>query len=439
MLDFAENALDPQVSEALDDNLKFQVADLTRPLPDDLKSHFGFCCDVLEHIPEEDIDTVLKNILGHSKFVFFQISCVEDHFGNHPYIKADNEELHLHLTVQPYAWWLNKFAELGCVVHASWDRNGHVIFFVTATRSIYFSAEYGVVNVEPEKLRENIRENAKLGLPAIRPYETQDVEVMLLAGGPSLNDFEDEIIQNRKDGMKLVTVNGSYNWAIDRGLKPSMQVVADSREFNKRFAAQSELTEETRYLINSSADPAVLENLPKDRTYLMHSTLDEDSFAAIVECYGAEYEDVFPVPGGSTVTLRALAALRMIGFYKIHVYGFDSCYPDTIDKHHAYEQPENDHDSERATPITIASGSDFERTFLMAPWHAYQILDFMRVSQYLLHDALIDIKGDGAIAHLIKANAALDEDFDENSVEEEAGPPGVICYTLAPVPLEKAL
>ena len=266
MLDFAENSLDPHVKDALGDNLEFQVADLTKPLPEDLKSQFGFCCDVLEHVPEKDIDAVLRNILFRSKFVFFQISCVEDHFGNHPHIKADNDELHLHLTVENYDWWLGKFNELGCVVHASWDNNSHVIFFVTATRSLNFAPENGVVNVEPEKLRENIRENSKLGLPAVKPYETQEAEVMLLAGGPSLNDFEDETIQGRKDGMKLVTVNGAYNWALERGLKPSMQVVADSREFNKRFTEQNELTEGTKYLINSSADPSVLEDLPKDRS-----------------------------------------------------------------------------------------------------------------------------------------------------------------------------
>jgi hypothetical protein len=264
---------------------------------------------------------------------------------------------------------------------------------------------------------------------------------MLLAGGPSLNDFEDEIIQNRKDGMKLVTVNGAYNWALERGLKPSMQVVADSREFNKRFAKQNELTEETKYLINSSADPSVLQDLPEDRTYLMHATLDEESFKTIVESFGAEYEEVFPIPGGSTVTLRTLAALRMLGFFKIHVYGFDSCYPDEdkTEQHHAYEQPENDKDIRRAQHITIAPGSDYERTFLMAPWHSYQLLDFMRVSQYLLGDAMVNIKGDGAVAHVVNTAAALSGDAEEVSIEAESELPGPIVYALAPIPLDKAI
>ena len=129
----------------------------------------------------------------------------------------------------------------------------------------------------------------------------------------------------------------------------------------------------------------------------------------------------------------------MLGFFKIHVYGLDSCYPDeeNTDRHHAYEQPENDVDAKRAQRITIAPGSAYERTFLMAPWHSYQLLDFMRVSQYLLGDALVDIKGDGAIAHVVNTAAALNGGLGEGMVAAEGKLPGPICYTLAPIPLKK--
>jgi SAM-dependent methyltransferase len=435
-VDFADNCLDPHVKTAIEgdfsDKLKFEVRDLTKPLPDDFKSQYGYCCDVLEHIPEEDIDAVLMNVLGHSKHCWFQISCIEDHFGGHPHIKGDNEELHLHLTVWDYNKWLKKFSDLNCVIHASWDRRSHCIFFVTATRSTHIDSKLGVVNVEPEKLLENIYENAKLNLPAISPCDTQETEVVLIAGGPSLNLFEDEIIQKRKDGMKLVTVNGSYNWALERGLEPSMQVIADSREFNERFTVQSDLTKNTIFLINSSADPSVFKNLPLDRTYMMHSTLDPEAFEAICECYGEQYVDTFPVPGGSTVTMRAMAALRMLGFYKMHVYGFDSCFMSDPGEHHAYAQPENDHDTKRAIPFTMAAGSDYERTFMMAPWHVYQLYDFMRLSRYLLKDAQVAVYGDGAIAHAINTAAALDTSDEEET--EDTVQPGPIVYTLSPVP-----
>jgi hypothetical protein len=269
----------------------------------------------------------------------------------------------------------------------------------------------GNVNVPDEDLLENIEQNSKLGLPQIRPHPVQDTEIMLLAGGPSLNEFEEEIIQNRKDGMKLVTVNNTYHWAMERGLKPSLQFLIDARGFNKRFTEQSELTDETKFIIASSADPESLELLPKDRTFLFHTTLSDEILESIVENYGELYKHAFPVPGGCTVTLRAIAALRLLGFFKIHVYGFDSCLSDDGD-HHAYPQPENDNDRDSAVPIIVAGGSDYERRFMCSPWMAMQAADFRKMAMSLLNDVQLDIKGDGLIAHMVKVAAELNENID---------------------------
>lgn len=60
---------------------------------------YGFCCDVMEHIPYEKVDQVLENIAKCvTKLTFFSISCVPDAFG-----KKVGEPLHK--TVQPFSWW----------------------------------------------------------------------------------------------------------------------------------------------------------------------------------------------------------------------------------------------------------------------------------------------------------------------------------------------
>ena len=41
----------------------------------------------------------------------------------------------------------------------------------------------------------------------------------------SLNRYVDEIKENRANGVRLITLNGSYNWAIAHGLTPSAQVI----------------------------------------------------------------------------------------------------------------------------------------------------------------------------------------------------------------------
>lgn len=98
-LDFADNCRD---NEAL--HLPFVEWDLARPIP--LRAPFGFCTDVMEHIPPDHVEAVIGNIMTAADRVFFQISTVEDLFGG-------TIGQTLHLTVRPYEWWESLFTRLG--------------------------------------------------------------------------------------------------------------------------------------------------------------------------------------------------------------------------------------------------------------------------------------------------------------------------------------
>jgi uncharacterized Rossmann fold enzyme len=99
LVDFADNCRD---EEAI--NLPFLEWDLSKPMP--CSSEYGICCDVMEHMPEDQVDAVLRNILAASSKVYFQISTVADQFG--AMIGG-----HLHLSVNPAVWWHTKFYDLG--------------------------------------------------------------------------------------------------------------------------------------------------------------------------------------------------------------------------------------------------------------------------------------------------------------------------------------
>ena len=391
LVDFAVNCLDEQVAADLGD--KFIEHDLSQPI--DLRSDYGVCCDVMEHVPEEQVDAVLLNILQNSLHVFFQISTVEDHFGH----AIDEIGEHLHVTVKPYSWWLQKFADFGCIIHHSNEFPNHCIFYVTGHKTFIFNR--GVVNTDPDTVMEQMRENAKSGIPQLKPHEEQDTEIMLLCGGPSLADYWDEIEEQRKAGMPLVTTNGTYNQCIERGLKPSLQLVIDAREFNKRFVEP--VVDDCKYIVASQCHPELVSSLPKDRSYLWQVTVEDSYLPLIRELWGKMYEDWFPVPGGSTVTLRALCALQMMGFRKIHMYGFDSCMLD--DKHHAYEQKENDDAPE--IDLRIGKGTPYDKTFRCQGWMATQAREFQQLIKVYFQDLQLDVKGSGLIAHMIRTGAEL--------------------------------
>ncbi len=83
---------------------------------------YGYCCDVMEHIPPEYSMLVLRNIMDACESVFFSISFREDMFG-----KLVGEPLHL--TIRPYTWWRDRLAEFGELVEAR-DLLGEGVFYV---------------------------------------------------------------------------------------------------------------------------------------------------------------------------------------------------------------------------------------------------------------------------------------------------------------------
>jgi len=388
LLDFAENALDEEVRNATvtqPHRISWVESDLIKELP--VTASYGYCTDVMEHIPPDQVDVVLKNILRSAAHVFFQIDMRPDVMG----VRIGHT---LHLSVHPFDWWLKKLREHGVAIH--WSKNyddAMCQFYVSAWAPCDKVSVGGEINTEQQKLEDNIRVNAKTDYQLVQPYPLQDTEVMLLAGGPSLNDFTDEIIELRKGGMPMITTNGTYNWAIEHGLKPSMQLIIDAREFNSRFVTP--VVDDCKYFIASQADPSIFEGLPLDRTYAWHVGVATEQAALLDDLYKIWY----PCPGGSTVTLRGLCLLRMLGFHKIHIYGFDSCRRDG--EHHAYSQPENDY---KSSPIPISAGG---RVFQCDAWMYCQTTEFMKMVGLFGDELDLDVKGDGLIAHIIKTGAAL--------------------------------
>jgi ubiquinone/menaquinone biosynthesis C-methylase UbiE len=108
--DHAANCLDPNM------NITFLQCCLW-DMPPDLLSDYGYCTDVMEHIPPEKVDAVLSEIkrIVRNK-VFFQIATFPDGMG-----KRIGETLHL--SVHGPEWWKAKLSEHWGSVIVSGDRN----------------------------------------------------------------------------------------------------------------------------------------------------------------------------------------------------------------------------------------------------------------------------------------------------------------------------
>ena len=390
LVDFVRNCLDPEVKEKLGD--KFVKADLEKKLP--IIGDYGYCCDVMEHIPPDKVDIVLQNVLMAAQYVFFSVSTDDDEAG-----VLIGEKLHL--SVNPYSWWADKFKSLDVKILWSEKCSNCACFLVTAWQDGQDVVDSGRLNESEDAIKENVKFNCSQGWNQVVPHETNEIECMIVGGGPTLDDFLDEIKQMRIDGVKLLTLNGAYNWCLERGLTPSAQIMVDARPFNARFVYP--VVEDCRYLIASQCHPSVLEGLPKDRTFIWHTTTE-----LIEDILKENYGFYWPVPGGSTVLLRAIPLMRMLGYHKFHLYGCDSCINEK-GEHHAYEQKEND--SEVILPVNLGG-----KSFHCMPWMASQATEFISLVQYIGNEVELEVHGNGLLAWIIEYASSLSDD-EELSLE----------------------
>jgi SAM-dependent methyltransferase len=386
-IDFAEGCYDAGIS------VDFLRHDLTQTLP--LKAHYGFCTDVLEHVAPEDVDRVLFNVLESARTVYLAISTVPDHFG--PALMGEP----LHLTVQPHSWWRAKLEALECRILWEAEEPGVACFLVSAWAKASDIEAKSALNCEESQVEENIRCNLALGLQEVCPHKVQEQPIIVLAGGPSLSDFADEIRSQAAAGVPVVTVNAAYGWALDQGILPAAQVMLDAREFNRRFVERVIPT--CRYLMSSQAHHATVAALPREQTWLWHSG-DSELVKRMHEHRAMEAgrdHEWYPVFGGTTVMLRALPLLAMLGFRKFDIYGWDSCLRD--DAHHAYAQPEND--GGRVLEIEVGG-----RSFRCNGWMAVQANELPRVIRYVLgpiEGLELRVHGDGLIAWILQHGANM--------------------------------
>jgi len=103
-------------------HLPFYKGSLWRDLPGPAK--YGYCCDVMEHLPEEFCLLAIKNMLEQCEYVFMNISNVPENFG------PSVGEI-FHLTVQSYVWWRDHLREI-CEVIEARDLLLSTIFYVKA-------------------------------------------------------------------------------------------------------------------------------------------------------------------------------------------------------------------------------------------------------------------------------------------------------------------
>lgn len=256
----------------------------------------------------------------------------------------------------------------------------------------------GECNTADDVILDRVRANIRRQLPQVQPFAQNGQTALLVCGGPSLD--EKELVEAYWDGGKVVAVNGAYRWCIDRNIKPSAFIMLDGREFNTRFVDPP--VAGCKYLLASQCHPDAFDKCEGREVWIWHAcSAGDKEYEILKEFY---FERTFPQVIGTTIGIRAIQILTMLGWSRIDVFGLDSCW--LGDKHHAYDQPENE---EKRIKVWLRpeGRDDKAQMFECAPWHVRQAKDFQQLVKARGGTFDLNIRGDGLIAAIVKTGAEI--------------------------------
>lgn len=238
---------------------------------------------------------------------------------------------------------------------------------VRHTPDSFCDAHPTCANTSSDVMADNIRKNARLGLPNLYGQPPNGGHVVIVGGGASVRDHLGEILFfHRKQGHEIIAINGMGKFLTDAGIAPDVLLMLDARPSNVRFLDGVPRTAEL--LLASIMDHGLVTEAMRRGfpVTLWHTGIDGEEFPEIERPY-----TVVRSPANSAGLLAILVA-GVLGFKHVHLYGFDSCY--LRGEGHPYPQPEND--GEQMVEIVVG-GKVYEGPL----WMLFQAARFPAVVQ----------------------------------------------------------
>lgn len=183
--------------------------------------------------------------------------------------------------------------------------------------------------VPDEEAIVNIRASVNYEYPIVGPQPTKEGSAIFVAGGPTALEYLPEIKRRREAGEYVFTSNQTHDWLVENGIIPNACLILDPKEEMKD--AVKLVQPDTAYMIAACANPKVWEEMGKRGARMLklmvaYGMKDEEDMKVMNEVY-PNITAKYYLPGGTMTPLRAMPLAAMLGYKKIELYGFDSCYP----------------------------------------------------------------------------------------------------------------
>ena len=295
------------------------------------------CTDVLEHSPNSLLAAEEAwTLCTHKavKFVFASISCREA-------IKTLPDGRNAHTAIEPPEWWRGVFMGAETALPAktiahkrteplTWkivcnDGQKEYVYANDGLEQTLVQAKQALQvktkNCVPhEQIVEQVQFSQNLGLHWVEECKPHSHQAVLVSAGPTWKDHIPSIKARYEAGDHIYCVKHSHDELIEAGIVPHGCFLLDPRDHVKDFVENPH--SEVRYICASMCHPTTIRQLMEHdaRIWLYHALVGagEDKVAT----------QGLLVPGGSCAATRGMVVLRLMGYRKMALYGYDSCFYD---------------------------------------------------------------------------------------------------------------
>ncbi len=232
-------------------------------------------------------------------------------------------------------------------------------------------------------------------LPEFQKVKGNDKPIALIAGGPSINNYIDDI----KKFKTTIACGSANDWAMNNGIIPTYAVICDPDPISINY--YQKLDTETKYLISTACDPKIFDHLKDYQVIAWHCHSDEIAEKIKTQNIMPPTE-YYAISGGCTVGLRALNIAIVLGYTNIHMFGFDSCLGEK-DKHHAYDF--SDVSEELGVIYNIKIGDELNPTSPTFRCAGYQLAQASNFREFYIHHHHMfnpTVYGNGLIAAMLE-------------------------------------
>lgn len=228
---------------------------------------------------------------------------------------------------------------------------------------------------------------------------------ILACYGPSLLETWGAIRHERNftPGAQLVSMSGTHDFLIERGLRPNLHIDCDPREHKHKMVTR--INRKTEYLIASCVHPSYIDKLVarKANTTLWHLCNGDESMRILQELE----PKTFLVGGGGSVGLRAVCVMYALGFRKFILHGMDCSFDEKSAATHA-----GPHGGKPQQLLTVQAGERWFKTSPVLVSYAQQFIDMVKM---MMNHPIpserpdFNLHGDGLLQEMLRVGIAAQQ------------------------------